>query len=66
MLGMAANNQMTTQINVQLQLHTVSITDETYTPLLELKIEGFDIIRLVREVFSEELTGGEILKKDFT
>ena len=66
LLGMAANNQMTTQINVQLQLHTVSITDETYTPLLELKIEGFDIIRLVREVFSEELTGGEILKKDFT
>lgn len=44
----------------------VSITDETYTPLLELKIEGFDIIRVVREVFSEELTGGEILKKDFT
>lgn len=46
-MGRAANNQKATQINVHLQLYVLNITDETYMIPLELKIEGFGIIRLV-------------------
>lgn len=34
-----------------MMIHVINVTDETYMIPLELKIEGFEIIRLGREVF---------------